>query len=80
MNDLDLLLRRWLPRPGPDPAFRVELREALLAGHPLSADPSEVPGRRRLYYVGGAVVGAAALAVGALGWLRFRGSRASEAA
>lgn len=73
MIDLDLLLRRWLPRPEPDPVFRAELEQLILAGAhqgdaiPLFGDP-----RRRLCYIGGAVVGAA-LAVGAatVGWLKW---------
>lgn len=82
MTEIDLLLRRWLPRPGPDPAFREEFEQLILSGAlEKGGDVSAIGlGRKRRYYIGGAVVGAA-LAVGAaaVGWLKW-GIRPRQAA
>lgn len=82
MTQIDLLLRRWMPRPEPDPAFRDHFEQLILSG--ALEEGGEVSaiglGRRRRYYIGGAVVGAA-LAVGAaaVGWLKW-GIRPGQAA
>lgn len=82
MTQIDLLLRRWMPRPEPDPAFRNELEQLILSGGlEEGVEVSAIGmGRRRRYYIGGAVVGAA-LAVGAaaVGWLKW-GFRPRQAA
>lgn len=72
MTDFEGFLAATLPRPEVDAAFAAELLAAIFGRGrvPLVAvDGVDFPDRRRIYYVSGAVVGAAALAIGAaLGW------------
>jgi hypothetical protein len=78
MTDLHLILSERLPRPVPDPEFEDALREEILmeAAEPGSVDLSEhdrLNLRALAGYVGGAMAGAAALAIGAaIGWRRVR--------
>lgn len=85
MNDYEHLLETELPRPVPDPRFRRELLERILEGsvEPVVATALEPSGRRFVFSIGGAVMGAAAAALAfgaAIGWRHIRGPDEEEAA
>lgn len=87
MTDLEHGLSVRLPRPVLDAAGRERIwaRVTMLIDgtgpEDLDAVLVEESGRRIVVYVGGAVVGAAALAVGAaFGWRRLKGPRTERAA
>lgn len=70
-----------LPRPVPSQRFVDDLLERLLEAHATTADVIVFPGAssgqppaglRRIVYVGSAVVGAAAIAIGAAWGIRRR--------
>ncbi|HVE91574.1 MAG TPA: hypothetical protein VNE62_04620 [Actinomycetota bacterium] len=76
MNDVELLLVRALPRPEPGPDLAARLLDRILSSQ---EDPHELPHNRRLYFVGGAFAGAAALAA-VIGVRLTRSRRSGRAA
>jgi hypothetical protein len=82
MIDLESALPMLLPRPAVDPVFVDELLARIMRSRPWPTLVERFePAHRRLYYVGSAVMGAAALALGvALGRRRVRVHRGERAA
>lgn len=82
MNDYEHLLETELPRPATDPRFRRELLERILEGQiePAMITAADPAGRRIVFYVGGAVMGAAAAIAAAFGWRHIRPTGTDEEA
>lgn len=77
--ELERFLAEQLPRPSMEPDFAADLLRRVLDSDPGWAPVTQPAMRRRIYYYGGALAGAAALAIGAaLGWRRVRTVRTPE--